>query len=85
LYISLRDTGTHWEFAVSDNGIGIDQQYFDKIFIIFQRLHNKDEYSGTGMGLAITKKIVESLGGKIWVKSKEGKGSIFYFTISKQQ
>ncbi|GLU52164.1 PAS domain-containing protein [Dyadobacter frigoris] len=85
IHISSKDTGTHWEFAVMDNGIGIDEQYFDKIFIIFQRLHNKDEYSGTGMGLAITKKIVENLGGKIWLKSVEGKESTFYFSIAKQQ
>ncbi|MBE9464183.1 PAS domain-containing protein [Dyadobacter subterraneus] len=83
--ISSKETGSHWEFAVQDNGIGIDEQYFDKIFIIFQRLHNKDEYSGTGMGLAITKKIVENLGGKIWLKSVEGKESTFYFSIAKQQ
>ncbi|WP_159473921.1 PAS domain-containing protein [Dyadobacter sp. 3J3] len=82
--ISSKETGSHWEFAVRDNGIGINEQYFDKIFIIFQRLHNKDEYSGTGMGLAITKKIVENLGGTIWLKSVEGKESTFYFSIAKQ-
>ena len=79
--VSYEETEQHWEFSVKDNGIGIDAEYFDKIFIIFQRLHNKDQYSGTGMGLAVTKKIVESMGGNIWVASEEGKGSTFHFTI----
>ena len=82
--ISCKKNSAVWEFEIKDNGIGISQDYFDKIFIIFQRLHSKEAYSGTGMGLAITKKIIENLRGQIWVKSEEGKGTSFYFTIPKK-
>lgn len=81
--ISFKETETHWMFGVKDNGIGIDSQYFDKIFAIFQRLHAKSEYEGTGMGLTNAKKIIESLGGAIYVDSIPGKGSKFNFSIKK--
>lgn len=79
--ISVRQADEHWRFAVSDNGIGIDPKYWDKLFVIFQRLHSRQKYTGNGIGLAICKRIVERHGGIIWLDSKLSEGTTFFFTI----
>lgn len=79
--ISATKKDTYWLFKVADNGIGIEKQYFERIFEPFKRLHSNDEYTGSGIGLATVKKIIELYGGKIWVESEFGQGTTFYFTI----
>lgn len=82
IHIGVGDRASHWRFCVQDNGVGMDPKYYDRVFGMFQRLHGK-EVSGSGIGLALCKRIVETHGGQIWVESTPGEGSTFFFTILK--
>ena len=82
IHVSARRQENAWLFSVRDNGPGIEPQYFERIFVIFQRLVTRDEYPGTGIGLAVCRKITDRHGGRIWLKSEADNGATFFFTIT---
>ena len=84
IHVSAAAIGKEWVFSVADNGLGIDPKYHDRIFVIFQRLHARQEYPGTGIGLAICKRILQQQGGRIWVESEPKRGSVFHFSLPRR-
>ena len=84
IHISVKNMEDTWQFSIHDNGIGIEPEYFERIFVIFQRLHTRSEYPGTGIGLSLCKKIVQRHGGQIWVESETGTGTTFHFTLMQE-
>jgi light-regulated signal transduction histidine kinase (bacteriophytochrome) len=83
--IEVRSMRAHWEISVVDNGIGIDAQYAERVFVIFQRLHSREQYAGTGIGLSLVKRIVEYHKGRIWIEPADGGGTIVRFTLARRQ